>query len=36
MTPIGGIMIGYCWVGAAALVDLAGGLVGNPPVDHLF
>jgi len=36
MTPIGGIMIGYCWVGAAALVDLAGGLVGNPPIDHLF
>ena len=36
MTPIGGILIGYCWVGAAALVNLAGGLVGNPPIDRLF
>jgi Zn-dependent protease len=36
MTPIGGILIGYSWVGAAALVNLAGGLVGNPPLDQLF
>jgi len=36
MTPIGGILIGYCWDGAAALVNMAGGLVGNPPIDRLF
>ncbi len=36
MTPIGGILIGYCWAGAAALVNMAGGLVGNPPIDRLF
>ena len=34
MTPIGGILIGYCCVGAAALVNMAGGLVGNPPFDR--
>jgi Zn-dependent protease len=36
MTPIGGILIGYSWGAAAALVNLAGGLVGNPPLDQLF
>ena len=36
MTPIGSILIGYCWTGAAALVNLAGGLVGNPPIGRLF
>ena len=30
MTPIGGIFIGYCWAATADLVNLAGGLVGNP------
>ncbi len=36
MTPIGGIFIGYCWRGATALVNLAGGLVGNPPIHQVF
>ena len=32
MTPFGGIMIGFCWFAAGVLINLAGGLVGNPPI----
>lgn len=32
MTPLGSLLFDRCWQGADSLIDLAGGLVGNPPI----
>ncbi len=36
MTPIGGLFFEFGWRGAAALVDIAGSLVGNPSVGKVI